>query len=55
MEVFFFFFKQYLLSRLVALTAANTLVFKARPAMGMDNCWLKDESWEIIKLFINIQ
>lgn len=32
------FFQQYLLSRLVALTAANTLVFRARPAMGMDNC-----------------
>lgn len=34
----------YRLSKFVALTAANTLVFRARPAMGMESCWLYVES-----------
>ena len=29
---------EYLLSKLVALTAANTRVFRVSPAIGMDSC-----------------
>lgn len=29
---------EYLLSRLVAFTAANMRVFRVSPAIGMDNC-----------------
>lgn len=29
---------EYLLSRLLAFTAANTRVFRVSPAMGMDSC-----------------
>lgn len=36
----------YLLSRLVALTAANTRVFRVSPAMGMARCWTYEESWK---------
>lgn len=35
---------QYLLSRFVAFTAANTRVFRVSPAMGMDSCWMYEES-----------
>lgn len=35
---------KYLLSRLLAFTAAKTLVFRVSPAMGMDSCWMYDES-----------
>lgn len=35
---------EHLLSRLLAFTAANTRVFRVSPAMGIDSCWMYDES-----------
>lgn len=37
----------YLLSRLVAFTAANTRVFRVSPDIGMARCWMYVESLNI--------
>lgn len=38
-----------LLSKFVALTAANTRVFRVRPAIGMARCWMYVESYKARK------